>query len=546
MTVSLEISLFGTCIVRLKADEVTEIRGSKHRALISILATAPLGRRTRTFLQNTLWGYSGYDCGHQNLRRALSDLRKLIGPHFDTIFHTTNTDVELDLHHVRFVGDLSSGEFLEDLNVVERDFQDWVASIRANPSQIAALYRNTPTWTMRRPRPCVTMLPLNQLGDDPVLRALGDWIGEQACRVISRSNFLNVISHLSGRAVAQERTVVTEVRQALGVDYLTTGFIRRAGSGVSCDIDFIEAETGRILWSKNFHLNDVNNLDDAAEQLDSIARSVARSIADSAVESVRVQPLNDIADHNLIIAGVSMMHRVTMGDFLKSREFLSEAASRLPDAADAHAWLGKWYVLNVMKGYSLDRKSDTRMALECTARSLDIDPESSLGLTIDGFVNSNLVNDFDAAEKRFDAALTINPNESLAWLLRGSLMAFSDHGDAAVMATLRARSLSPVDPFGYYYDSLASTAHLAANKFEDSLKFAERSLRANSRNISTHRAKITALHFLGRSKEAQEAAETLQKFRPDFCLSRYRQSHPVAQRRLGRQVIEALAASGIE
>lgn len=522
-----------------------DVRGVKHRALICMLATAPLGRRTRTYLQNTLWGYSGYDCGHQNLRRALADLRKIFGAHFDTFFHTTNADVELDLEHVRFVGDVNTGRFLEDLNVQKADFQEWLASIRSNPAQIAALHRSPVVGTFRRPRPRVIVLPLSYLGDDPLLRALGDWIGEQSCRILSRSKLLSVISHLSGRVVVQKPIIVSEVRQTLGVDYLATGSIRRTGNTTTCDIDFIAAESGQILWSRELRLDDANDLDRLNNDLAGIAHSIARSIAHSAVATVKAQALNDIADHNLTIAGATLMHRRTMRDFLKSHEYLSEATARMDGAAEPLTWLAKWYVLNVMKGYSMDRERDTQKAVECCARALDIDPDSSLALTIDGFVNTVLSHDPETAERRFDAALHINPNESLAWLLKGSLKAFTGEGTAAVEATLRARSLSPIDPFGYYYDSLASTAHLATENYDRALDYADRSLAANNRHLSTHRAKIVALHFLGRAEDARAAATTLQQQFPNFSIGQYRRSHPATEYTLGRHAIEALAASGI-
>ena len=43
VTARVEISLFGTCIVRVTGDAPVEIRGAKHRALFAMLATAPLG-----------------------------------------------------------------------------------------------------------------------------------------------------------------------------------------------------------------------------------------------------------------------------------------------------------------------------------------------------------------------------------------------------------------------------------------------------------------------------------------------------------------------
>ena len=53
-----------------------------------------------------------------------------------------------------------------------------------------------------------------------------------------------------------------------------------------------------------------------------------------------------------------------------------------------------------------------------------------------------------------------------------------------------ARRLSPIDPFGYYYDSLAATAHLAGGDYGRALELAERSIAINDRHISTLRCKI--------------------------------------------------------
>jgi len=38
---------------------------------------SPFGRRTRSFLQDTLWGTACYDTGRQSLRRALSDIKQI-------------------------------------------------------------------------------------------------------------------------------------------------------------------------------------------------------------------------------------------------------------------------------------------------------------------------------------------------------------------------------------------------------------------------------------------------------------------------------------
>ncbi len=75
----LEINLFGACSVTSAEPGAFAITGAKHKALFALLATAPFGRRTRAFLQETLWGTACYDTGRQSLRRALSDIKHLMG-----------------------------------------------------------------------------------------------------------------------------------------------------------------------------------------------------------------------------------------------------------------------------------------------------------------------------------------------------------------------------------------------------------------------------------------------------------------------------------
>lgn len=154
----LEIGLFGACIVRSTEPGAFDVSGGKHQALFALLATAPYGKRTRVFLQEALWGTTSYEGGRQNLRRALSDLRKIIGNDFNKIIQTNNAEVTLDLNAVRFIGEPMQAVFLEGLELPEVGFQQWLSGIRANPEQIQPLY-NSAGKTPTKIKPLVTVLP---------------------------------------------------------------------------------------------------------------------------------------------------------------------------------------------------------------------------------------------------------------------------------------------------------------------------------------------------------------------------------------------------
>lgn len=541
----IEIGLFGACVVRSAGAGGFEITGAKHKALFALLATAPLGRRTRSFLQDTLWGTACYDTGRQSLRRALSDIKQIMGEAFSEVLTNTNSDVSLDLSKVSFVGRPGAGELLEGINIRESGFVRWLDAMRLNPEQIYSLYSVRSQPPPPPMLPAISVLPFRTIGGSPDDAVLGDWLAEEACRSLSRSNLIAVISHWSSRSINVQMVDVATIRERLAVDYCVAGTLRIRGDEIVLDADFLDVVSGRILWTRQF-LGGLNSfLGRTSEGVSEIVTAVGRTIADDAIAHVSDRRLTEVADHRLLLAGVGLMHRPSLRAFARSRDLIEEALRRAPHAAEAHAWHGKWHVLSVFNGWSTDPAKDTQHAIDCTARALDINPESAFALTIDGFAHNNLLRRMDVAGDRYNAALKRNPNESLAWLMRSALHAFRDEPDAAVVAAEKARRLSPIDPFQYYYESLSATALFAADRYGEALDLAERSLLRHDRHVSTLRAKTASLYCLGRVEEARIAAAEILRRQPDFTVETYLRGHPAGDYEFGRRVAAALKGAGI-
>lgn len=542
---SLEISLFGACIVRSSTEGNYELSGSKHKALFALLATAPFGRRTRAFLQDALWGVACYDSGRQSLRRALADIKQILGGDFEQLISANNSDITLNLSKVSFIGRPGAGQFLEGLDIAEEGFEEWLRGMRANPEQVYSLFGNSNQPPVAPPVPTIAVLPLQLVFGDSRYSVLGDWISQEVCRALSKSNLLAVISHLSSRALASDTVEVTAIKTTLNADYCVSGCMRVCGDEIVVDADLLDVHSGRIMWTRQFSRPATDFLARFSDGVDALVRSVGRSIAEDAISYIRGKQISELDDHRLLVAGAGLMHRQTLKAFAKSRSLIDEVAKRAPRAAETHAWRGKWYILSVFNGWSTDPAADTQSAIDCTARALDIDPDNAFCLSIDGFAHNNLLQRLDIARERYDLAIHNNPNEALSWLLKGALHAFQDESEDAVAATEKARRLSPLDPFGYFYDTLSATAYLSDGNYESALEFADRSYAENCRHLSTLRAKITALHNLGREFEARACARELRKRQPDISVDGYLRVHPCADYELGRSVAEALRAAGI-
>ena len=164
---------------------------------------------------------------------------------------------------------------------------------------------------------------------------------------------------------------------------------------------------------------------------------------------------------------------------------------------------------------------------------------------MDGLAHTHFTKRFDTAQERYEAALLENPNDSLAWLLKGTMHAFKGEGVQAVRGTQRALRLSPLDPHRWYYDSLAATAHLAAHQFERALSAAQRSFRANRTHTSTLRAMAIAQWQLGYPVEAQKTVQDLLQLEPNLTIERWKGRSPSASYSIGEEWAEVLRKAGV-
>ena len=217
----------------------------------------------------------------------------------------------------------------------------------------------------------------------------------------------------------------------------------------------------------------------------------------------------------------------------------------MPRQAVPWAWLAKWHILRVQQGWTEDPNVDAQLSLDCGRRALDADPHCSLALVMMGFAHTNLLKRFDTGQEKYDLAIRVNPNDSMAWLLKGTMLAFKDEGKLAVEQTQHALKLSPLDPHRYFYDALAATAALSAGQYKRAIELAHRSLRANRTHTSTFRALAISQWQIGQHEDARRTVAELLKLEPSLTVTRYRKRHPSGGYETGRIWSSALLGAGV-
>lgn len=369
----------------------------------------------------------------------------------------------------------------------------------------------------------VAVMPFGGLSADS---PMGELIADSVIAHLSRSDSLRVISRLSSSALATRSLSSGQIGELLGCDHLLAGRCLAVGSRRLVTAELTIAATGEVLWADRIESSEEELLSPDDPVTREIAWQAVRAMLERSLRHAVNTPLPSLQDFSLLLSGMSLMHRSPPRDFERAGEVLQHLVGRRPRAAQPWALLAQWRVLRVTRGLCDDTAAEARHALDHTRRAAECDAENALAPAVEGFVHCHLLKDLAGAQSRLDRALTIKPNEPLAWLFQCVVDGFRGDGERAWNSARRAISLSPLDPMRPYFDGLAASAALAAGLLNDAVMLAERSLRLNRNHLPTLRALTIARVERGELALARELGARVVALDPDFSLRTYMSGAP--------------------
>jgi adenylate cyclase len=394
-------------------------------------------------------------------------------------------------------------------------------------------------------RPTIAVVPFAARSTEPDHQVLGEILADEIIFALSHSADLNVISRLSTTVFRERRASASEVSGFLNASYVLTGTYRVTGTQMRLTAELAAAESGAVMWSERLRGSVASIVDGKSEMIDRLVAALSAAVMARELQRAQSRPLPTLESYTLLMGAIALMHRLSVQDFDLAGDMLRALIERAPRQALPRAWIAKWHVLRVQQGWSDDPRREAQLALDSAKRASDADPQCSLALAIAGLVHTNLLRRLDTGYENYQLALSVNPNDSLAWLLKGTLHAFKGEGELAVEGTRRALRLSPLDPHRYFYDALAATAALSAEQYKRAIELARRSLRANRTHTSTFRALAIAQWQLGLHDDARTTVAELLRLDPAMTISRYLETNPSSAYETGRIWSNALRQAGV-
>ncbi|WP_146204784.1 AfsR/SARP family transcriptional regulator [Jannaschia seohaensis] len=134
MSGTVRVTLYARGRFRVLRSDGTDLTPARRKecAILALLAFAPQRTRTREALRGTLWSSRSATQAQASLRRALSNLRKALGPDADLLDTRDALVVSLSQEVRLDRGDAESGaDLLETLDHVDPALDDWLREVRA-------------------------------------------------------------------------------------------------------------------------------------------------------------------------------------------------------------------------------------------------------------------------------------------------------------------------------------------------------------------------------------------------------------------------------
>ncbi len=498
-----------------------DVSSKKGQAMVAMLALAGGGERTRSWLQDKLWGSRQQAQAQASLRNELAALRTALNTEGRTLIHADQLRVWLDLSllHVdaREMGGRAglSGELLEGLDIAgEEAFEDWLREERARLETLAKRLREAApqspvtvsTTTSFEPAqfarlPALAVLPFANLTGDPAQGIFAEGISEDLIDCLSRLRWLPIIARSSSFALGDATIDPKAVGDKLGARYVLEGRLRAESGGFSLATSLSDTDSGQVVWSNRLKLE--AGSPSALEELLAGLSSTLGAKIDQQEQSLALRkPQSDLNVRDLIWRGRWHLNRFTKEDSEQARACFAEALEREPNSPEAiiqHAWAKMWD-LWANRGSEEEIRAVRKLAQNAIMADLD----DARGHMLAGIAECWLRQPV-RAEASLRRAIDLNPSLVLAHSELGSVLYLNDRPEEAIEALNCALRLNPNDHSMFYALGEMAMSYLMLGNHAEAILQADRAIMSRSAYWYGHVIKINALVRSGNSQAAKSA-----------------------------------------
>jgi len=219
----------------------------------------------------------------------------------------------------------------------------------------------------------VAVLPFRAVGSQDDLAYLSEGVSSDLTRLLARSREIRVVGGISVQQFRGTSKPASEVGQALRVRTIVAGVVQLSGDQVSVNVEVVDCQTSRLLWSQRFDRRMRDLLATQTEIARSIVGALRGRLSEGTARAMEQRPIQPDA-YNLYLLGRHHWNKRTAEGLRRSIGYFEEAARLDPTSGLPQAALADAYVLSA--AYGIVPSLDAHERAETAAlRATQLDPD---------------------------------------------------------------------------------------------------------------------------------------------------------------------------
>jgi serine/threonine-protein kinase len=255
-------------------------------------------------------------------------------------------------------------------------------------------------------QPSIAVLPFADMSPGKDNEWFSDGLAEEIINALAQIPGLMVIARTSSFAFRGKEQDITKIAEALRVNTILEGSVRKSGNRIRVTAQLITAANGSHLWSQRYDrdLTDVFFIQDEIAAAIAGALQVKLSMEPAARRRHEPNP----AAHEAYLKARYHWAKPRPESMARCKEYLEQAIASDPEFALAHCGYADYFLMLAGWGYLAAHEAMPRVREE-TQKALEIDPSLPEGNAMLGVVAASYDYDWKEAERRFCLALAQDP-----------------------------------------------------------------------------------------------------------------------------------------
>ncbi len=292
----------------------------------------------------------------------------------------------------------------------------------------------------------IAVLPLENLSHDPDQEYFAEGMTEELTTELAQVSALKVISHTSVVQYKGTKKSLPQIARELNVDEVVEGAVQRSGEKVEITVQLIQGTSDRHLWAKSYERSLGDVLDLQREVTHAITDEISAKLTPT--EKVRLASTRSVGSeaYDDYLKGRFLLTTFGESDARKAIAYFGQSIQKDPHYPLAYAGIAEaWITLGQPWNGGLPPRETLPQAKAAATKALELDDSLSEAHSALAHVIELYDWDWQNAEKQYQKALELNPNDATAHFWYGEYLQATARNEEGFTQMRQAIALDPLN-----------------------------------------------------------------------------------------------------